>query len=130
MTNKKITEEELKAALDRVSSGKTPGIDSIEREFLLRFWKLPRTNKGYSKGGYQWKRTEKLAAYNSALADLQANQWSNCWKDEEPTRKTHQWMPEGLPEHCKHRRDNIGHHRNYCHLQPSQEASCNSPNRL
>ena len=40
MTNKKITKEELKAALDRVSSGKTPGIDGIEREFLLRFWKL------------------------------------------------------------------------------------------
>ena len=39
-TNKKITAEELKAALDRVSSGKTPGIDGIEREFLQRFWKL------------------------------------------------------------------------------------------
>jgi hypothetical protein len=39
-TNKKITEEELKQALDRVSSGKTPGIDGIEREFLIRFWKL------------------------------------------------------------------------------------------
>ena len=39
-TNKTITEEELKTALDRVSSGKTPGIDRIEREFLIRFWKL------------------------------------------------------------------------------------------
>ena len=37
--DKKIEEKELKEALDRVSSGKTPGIDGIEREFLLRFWK-------------------------------------------------------------------------------------------
>ena len=29
-TNKTITEEELKIALDKVSSGKTPGIDGIE----------------------------------------------------------------------------------------------------
>ena len=39
-TNKKIEEKELKDALERVSSGKTPGIDGIEREFLLRFWRL------------------------------------------------------------------------------------------
>ena len=39
-TNKKIEEKELKEALERVSSGKTPGIDGIEREFLLRFWRL------------------------------------------------------------------------------------------
>ena len=38
--DKKIEEKELKEALDKVSSGKTPGIDGIEREFLLRFWKL------------------------------------------------------------------------------------------
>jgi hypothetical protein len=37
-TNKRIEEKELKDALDRVNSGKTPGIDGIEREFLLRFW--------------------------------------------------------------------------------------------
>ena len=37
-----ITEEELKIALDKVSSGKTPGIDGIEQEFLIRFWKLIR----------------------------------------------------------------------------------------
>ena len=36
--NKRIEENELKEALDKVSSGKTPGIDGIEREFLLRFW--------------------------------------------------------------------------------------------
>ena len=36
----KITEEELKKDLDRVISGKPPGIDGIEREFLIRFWKL------------------------------------------------------------------------------------------
>jgi chromosome segregation ATPase len=36
-TNKKIEEKELKDALEKVSSGKTPGIDGIEREFLLRF---------------------------------------------------------------------------------------------
>ena len=35
MTNKKISE-----ALDKVSSRKMPGIDGIEREFLIRFWKL------------------------------------------------------------------------------------------
>ena len=35
----KIEEKELKEALDKVSSGKTPGIDGIEREFLLRFCK-------------------------------------------------------------------------------------------
>ena len=39
-TNKRIEEKELKDALDRVNSGKTPGIDGIEREFLLRFWKF------------------------------------------------------------------------------------------
>ena len=39
-TNKKIEEKELKDALEKVSSGKTPGIDGIEREFLLRFWKF------------------------------------------------------------------------------------------
>ena len=39
-TNKKIEEKELKDALERVSSGKTPGIDGIEREFLLRFWRF------------------------------------------------------------------------------------------
>ena len=35
-----ITEEELKIALDKVSSGKTPGVDGIEQEFLIRFRKL------------------------------------------------------------------------------------------
>ena len=39
-TSKKIEEKELKEALDRVSSGKTPGIDGIEREFLARFWRM------------------------------------------------------------------------------------------
>ena len=38
--DKEIEEKELKDALDKVNSGKTPGIDGIEREFLLRFWKL------------------------------------------------------------------------------------------
>ena len=37
--DKRIEEKELKEALEKVSSGKTPGIDGIEREFLLRFWK-------------------------------------------------------------------------------------------
>ena len=38
--DKKIDEKELKEVLERVSSGKTPVIDGIERAFLLRFWKL------------------------------------------------------------------------------------------
>merc|ERR1712074_303721 len=37
--DKKIEEKELKEALDKVSSGKAPGIAGLEREFLLRFWK-------------------------------------------------------------------------------------------
>ena len=39
-TSKKIEEKELKEALDRVSSGKTPGIDGIKRKFLARFWRM------------------------------------------------------------------------------------------
>ena len=38
--DKNIEEKELKDALDKVNSGKTPGIDGIEREFLIRYWKL------------------------------------------------------------------------------------------
>ena len=39
-TNKEIEEKELKEALDRVNSGKTPGVDGIEKEFLTRFWRI------------------------------------------------------------------------------------------
>ena len=35
--DKRIKENELKEALEKVSSGKTPDIDGIEREFILRF---------------------------------------------------------------------------------------------
>ena len=38
--DKRIEETELNKALEKVSSGKPPAMDGIEREFLLRFWKL------------------------------------------------------------------------------------------
>ena len=38
--DRKIEEKELKETLDRVSAGKTPGIDGIEKEYLTRYWRL------------------------------------------------------------------------------------------
>ena len=38
--DRKIEEKELKDTLDKVSAGKTPGIDGIEKEYLTRFWRL------------------------------------------------------------------------------------------
>ena len=38
--DRKIEEKELKKTLDKVSAGKTPGIDGIEKEYLTRYWRL------------------------------------------------------------------------------------------
>ena len=38
--DRNIEEKELKETLDRVSAGKTPGIDGIEKEFLTRYWRM------------------------------------------------------------------------------------------
>ena len=35
-----MEEKELKEALDKVNSGKTPGVDGIEKEFRMRFWRI------------------------------------------------------------------------------------------
>ena len=41
-TRDRMLERELKKTLEKVSAGKTPGIDGIEKEYLTRFWRLHR----------------------------------------------------------------------------------------
>ena len=38
--DKPITTEELKETLDNSNSGKTPGPDGAEKQFLTRFWRM------------------------------------------------------------------------------------------
>ena len=37
---KEISLNELRETLDDANSGKTPGIDGVDKDFLLRFWNL------------------------------------------------------------------------------------------
>ena len=39
-TDKEISFEELKETLEDANSGKTPGIDGVDKEFLTRFWSM------------------------------------------------------------------------------------------
>ena len=105
--DKKIEEKELKEALDKVSSGKTLGIDGIEREFLLRFWKQigktialaseiyvsrEKLNtfmdrgliKVIKKGGTDGEEMKNLETNHASVTDIQVNLWSNRWADENP----------------------------------------------
>ena len=38
--DKEISLEELKETLEDASSGKTPGADGVDKEFLTRFWSM------------------------------------------------------------------------------------------
>jgi hypothetical protein len=39
-TDKEISLEELKETLEDANSGKTPGTDGVDKEFLTRFWNM------------------------------------------------------------------------------------------